>query len=145
MMPVSGSTNTPILKTSVPTGNQSIEYSTTSCPKCSMPMMLKNTVQLNTHEVRMLMSAMVWLRALLRLVNNTIRKKEASGGTGISQVICSSCIKTPVSHCNICQCLHRVDILGQGIWITCWHRCRCRRRVRSISWQGCCCWNYIVK
>jgi hypothetical protein len=47
------------------------------------------------HESNAAPTAMVWLSALLRFVNSTIKKNASTGGSGISQINVSVVIKPP--------------------------------------------------
>src|SRR6185503_21011313 len=92
---VSGSTSTPILSHVSPVGNQLMDDSKGCSPKCSTPIARTKTIMLPSHDSNAAPTAIVWLSALLRFVNKTIKKNASTGGRGISQINVSVDIKPP--------------------------------------------------
>src|SRR5574342_292602 len=92
---VSGSTSTPTLNQVSPVGSQAREDSNGCSPRCSTPSARTNTIMLPSHESNAAPTAIVWLSALFRFVNNTIKKNASTGGRGISQINVSVVIKPP--------------------------------------------------
>src|SRR6266498_3887558 len=98
---VSGSTNTPTLNQVSPRGNQLMDDSKGCCPRCSTPSARAKTIMLPNHDSNAAPTAIVWLSALLRFVNSTIKKNANKGGSGISQINVSVVIVSlPLHHVN---------------------------------------------
>src|SRR3989304_1226445 len=100
-----GSISTPIEKILSPNASQPTEDVIGFSPKCSAPMAAINTIMPSSQESAAVPTPTIWLMALLRRVNNRIRKKANSGGSGISQVSVAIVIESRLP-------LHQIDFVG---------------------------------
>src|SRR3990170_5009995 len=106
----SGSTHTPIWKNVSPVGNQLITEVYGFAPRCSTWKARTKTTILPNQERKAAPTAIVWLRALLRFVNRTIRKNATIGGRGRSQIMLSvviSRLRSPFQEIDL-VCSHGV-------------------------------------
>src|SRR5271157_2168697 len=73
-------------------------------PKSGVPMARTKTIIAPSHESNAAPTATLWLSALFRFVNNTIKKNARMGGKGISQI--------NVSVVMLLLPLHQVNFIG---------------------------------
>src|SRR4051812_32216369 len=85
----SGSTCTPTFEKESPVGNQSTALAKMCLPNSGVLSAAQKTAIHPSHESAAAPTAMLWLSALLRLVNKIIKKKANNGGRGINQMIVS--------------------------------------------------------
>src|SRR5271157_713283 len=101
---LNGSICTPILSQVSAVGIQLANEANGVLPRSGVPMARTKTIIAPSHESSAAPIATLWLSALFRFVNNTIKKNARMGGKGISQI--------NVSVVMLLLPLHQVNFIG---------------------------------
>src|SRR5271157_3537366 len=111
---LNGSICTPILSQVSAVGIQLANEANGVLPRSGVPMARTKTIIAPSHESSAAPIATLWLSALFRFVNNTIKKNARMGGKGISQI--------NVSVVMSLLPLHQINFIGNHRIATTIHR-----------------------